>query len=73
MSLIKAQSIAKRLWIELYYDLISPALIFFELKRIRSWAEIEKDVKQFEAETGQPFPRTPAHIEGLKREQAKEE
>jgi hypothetical protein len=71
MSLIEAQSITKRLWIDLSYNLISPTLIFFGLKRIRSWAEVEEDVKRLEAQTGEPFARTPAHVEGLKREQAK--
>jgi hypothetical protein len=72
-SLIKAQSVVKRLWITLYHRLISPALMFVGLKRIPSWTELEENVKRLEAQTGRPFPRTAAHIEGLKHEQAKKE
>jgi len=70
MSSIKLKYAVRRLWVELYYQLISPALLFIGLKRTPSWAELEEEVKRFEAETGLPFPRTAAHIEGLKREQA---
>jgi hypothetical protein len=73
MSYIKVKYAVRRLWIELYYHFISPTLMFIGLKRTPSWTEIEEEVKELEAETGQPFPRTAAHIEGLKREQAKKE
>jgi len=72
-SLLKAQSVVKRLWIQLYHRRISPALMFVGLKRIPSWTELEEKVKRLEAQTGQPFPRTAAHSEGLKQEQAKKE
>jgi len=71
MVYMKINHLARRLWIELYYNLISPTLMHTGLKRIPSWTELEADIKQLEAQTGQPFPRTAAHIEGLKREQAK--
>lgn len=71
--LITAQSVVKRLWIQLYHRLISPALMFVGLKRIPTWAELEENVKQLEAQIGKPIARTAAHIEGLKREQAKKE
>lgn len=72
-TLMKAQSVVKRLWIQLYHRRISPALMFVGLKRIPTWTELEEKVKRLEAQTGKPFPRTSAHIEGLKQEQTKKE
>jgi len=71
LSLIKAQSLGGRFWIELYYDLISPTLMLIGLKRVPTWAELEEQIQQLERQTGKSFPRTPAHIAGLEREQAK--
>lgn len=71
MSLMKAQSVMKHLWIQLYHRLISLALMSTGLKRIPTWTELEEEVKQLEEQIGKPFPRTASHIEGLIREQAK--